>query len=313
MSLGYSAMKRRGPFLPLLVCAALLYVLYVLIGNDSSPAALPALALPEPGPAAAQPAPLPALALPEASRPAAPSSLPASTFANLLVLFATTAPDSVGYSGAPASSAGACIHPPPFGEQCTMLADSALHACLRLLPGCTSLTCPDPGPYAAPHPRIPRPGPICQARSASSAGAWRQQGQALEAAHPMCAPSGCTSLFLARLAPSDLAQGLAGQLAQALAARGLRHQDTLLAWAGDAAQVAAAKGLLALPSLQELGQLAPSSSSSSSSPQQPSSAGPWLLHAAAPAHLREQLGAGAAPQHPWLALPPQLTVYLYPQ
>ena len=294
-------MKRKCALLPPLVAAALLYVLYLLIGNDSSPAA--------------QPAPLPqlpalaALPVPEASPPPVPSSIPASTFTTLVVLFATTAPDSVGYTGAPASSAGACIHPPPFGEQCTMLADSALHSCLRLLPGCTSLTCPDPGPYSAPHPKIPRPGPICQARSSRSAGAWRQQGEALEAGHPMCAPTGCTSFFLARLAPSDLAQGLAGQLAQALAARGLRHQDTLLAWAGEAQQVAAAKGLLALPSLQELGQLAPSSSS----PQQhPSTAGPWLLGADAPAHLREQLGAEAAPQHPWLALPPQLTVYLYP-
>lgn len=38
-----------------------------------------------------------------------------------------------------------CIHPPPFGTQCTMHVQDAISACLGL-EGCKGLVCPDPKP-----------------------------------------------------------------------------------------------------------------------------------------------------------------------
>ena len=231
-------------------------------------------------------------------------------FATLLVVFARTAPDAIGYTGAPPSvPALGCVDPPPFGAQCTALADASLRACLRL-PGCSALTCPDPAPYQAPHPRLPRAGAVCQARTVRSALAWRA-GEALEAGHGMCAPSGCANFFLARLAPGDVAAPQARALAAALRARGLQRHGTLLAWggAGEGASSAQQRQLLAAGSLPLLTVLHADASSSGSAP--------WLLQpsgSSAAAVLREQLGeAGAGQQQlPWASLnASSLAVYLY--
>lgn len=185
-----------------------------------------------------------------------------------------------------------------------MMADASLRACLAL-PGCTSLTCPDAAPYAAPHPRLPRTGAVCQARSVASGAAWRG-GEGLEANHGMCAPGGCTSFFLARLAPEDLPEELARQLSAALHSRGLQHQEVLLAWggAGEAGVGAAARQLLAAPSLPELAVL-------QQQPARVEAAGwPWLLRSSSAAPLAEALGHSAAAL-PWATLGSTLSVYLY--
>jgi hypothetical protein len=226
------------------------------------------------------------------------------------VIFSTTAPDAVGYSGSPPSSpASGCITPPPFGEQCTMLADVALRTCLAL-PGCTSLTCPDPAPYTQPHPKIPRTGPVCQARSVRSAASWAQ-GEALEAGHGMCAPSGCTSFFIARLAPSDVARVVLERLGVALAAAHARsggapptRPSKLLAWGSASGVPPAARQLLAADGLVELTQLFPPPGSVG---------GAWLLgkaaHSSTPL-LREQLGGEGSGS--WAALTDKLEVYILP-
>merc|ERR1711988_1260434 len=52
--------------------------------------------------------------------------------------------DSIGWSGTLMHDRSkGCIHPPPFGNQCTMLRANAISTCLLLM-GCSALTCPDP-------------------------------------------------------------------------------------------------------------------------------------------------------------------------
>ena len=107
-----------------------------------------------------------------------------------------TSYDSIGWSSAgPMHDAQHCIHPAPFGRQCTVHEDTALATCLRLL-DCNALTCPAPGPYkegTRRHDGIR--APICQARTLASAAAWRG-GVHLERKHGMCKPDGCRSYFL---------------------------------------------------------------------------------------------------------------------
>jgi hypothetical protein len=247
---------------------------------------------------------------PEGAAAPAPAALPPpspSTFHSLVIVFAHTAPDAIGYAGTLPSSPAHCIHPPPFGEQCTAMADASLRACLAL-PGCAALTCPDPAPYHAPHPRLPRAGPVCQARTVRSAAAWRRGGEDLEAGHGMCTPTGCTSFFLARLGAGDLAAPLARALSAALRARGLQHHDTLLAWggAGGAGASAEQRQLLAADALLPLTVLQAGSSGSGSG-------GAWLVDAGAAAAplLREQLGVPPAGLDlPWASLNSSLAVFL---
>jgi hypothetical protein len=101
----------------------------------------------------------------------------------------TRGPDSIGWAGLAHDRAAGCIHPPPFGTQCTLLREDALAACLTRLPGCVAITCPDPREsHIGRKPGIT--GPICQAR--------RKQ-QADEVGHGMCRPGGCFNVLLAPL------------------------------------------------------------------------------------------------------------------
>ena len=84
-----------------------------------------------------------------------------------------------------------CIHPPPFGAQCTMHAVDAIHACASL-PGCVGLVCPDPKPYWNGQPRRKITGPICQARGhLGGDGRWGGERN-----HLMCKPGGCAHITL---------------------------------------------------------------------------------------------------------------------
>jgi hypothetical protein len=77
-----------------------------------------------------------------------------------------------------------CIHPAPFGKQCTRHSTGALRACLEI-EGCTSLVCPDAGPYLKDTPQLRKKGihgAICQVRSHNNGD---------EKNHGMCRPGGC--------------------------------------------------------------------------------------------------------------------------
>ena len=92
--------------------------------------------------------------------------------------------DSIGWDGTLMHdhSAG-CIHPPPFGKQCTMLRANAVATCL-LMAGCTALTCPDPSESHIGR-KLGVTGPVCQARSSQVA---------KEKNHGMCRPGGCMNI-----------------------------------------------------------------------------------------------------------------------
>ncbi|KAL1529515.1 hypothetical protein AB1Y20_000461 [Prymnesium parvum] len=91
--------------------------------------------------------------------------------------------DSIGWAGLPHDPQYRCIHPPPFGQQCTLLRRDALLSCL-IMPGCVALTCPDPSEsHIGRKPGIT--GPICQAR---------REAVAREYNHGMCKPSGCINI-----------------------------------------------------------------------------------------------------------------------
>ena len=84
----------------------------------------------------------------------------------------------------PPHDAEHCIHPPPFGKQCTRHSRGALLACLTMA-GCSSLVFPDPAPYLKSSAALRKKrieGAICQARSHDDAD---------ERNHGMCKPSGC--------------------------------------------------------------------------------------------------------------------------
>ena len=96
-----------------------------------------------------------------------------------------TSYDSIGWAGLPHDPKYGCIHPPPFGKQCTLLREDALFACLKM-PGCAALTCPDPSEsWIGRKPGIT--GPICQAR---------RNGVPKERNHGMCKPGGCINIAL---------------------------------------------------------------------------------------------------------------------
>jgi hypothetical protein len=93
----------------------------------------------------------------------------------------TLSPDAISSSNSPRHDPRFCIHPPPFGDQCTMHANDALGAC-AVLDGCVGLVCPDPTPYRRGVPRKRIRGPICQARGHMVSD---------ERNHSMCKPGGC--------------------------------------------------------------------------------------------------------------------------
>jgi hypothetical protein len=93
-----------------------------------------------------------------------PTPPPTPSWETLVVVFATTGPDAIGWDGTPTHLPGnprICIDPAPFGAQCTMHATDGLAACLAI-PGCAAITCPDPAPYVAPRTDIHSHGPVCQ-------------------------------------------------------------------------------------------------------------------------------------------------------
>jgi len=105
----------------------------------------------------------------------------------IFVADASVGPDAIGWAGAAAGvphDPTLCIHPPPFGTQCTVHRHAAIAACLAL-PRCIALTCPDPRESHIGTRGIA--GPICQARS---------RAVAAERGHGMCKPGGCMNVAL---------------------------------------------------------------------------------------------------------------------
>eukprot|EP00759_Apiculatamorpha_spiralis_P031536 PhF_6_TR3341/c0_g1_i1/m.4720 len=80
-----------------------------------------------------------------------------------------------------------CLHPPPFGTQCTVPANESLRACDRVGPKCKAIICPDPSEYVPKvTPELARKGiqgPICLLRETIKQNELR---------HRMCRPGGCT-------------------------------------------------------------------------------------------------------------------------
>ena len=157
-----------------------------------------------------------------ASPPPPPLPLPSlhpHLWDTLIVASLVTGRDAIAWTGANRHTPGdrsLCIDPPPFGEQCTMHALDALLSCARQK-GCLALTCPDPAPYVQPRPDLRSTGPVCQARDVASPRAWLA-GQALEAGHGMCAPTGCTDVFLEPRTRRSVAARVTSALDAALAA-----------------------------------------------------------------------------------------------
>ena len=75
----------------------------------------------------------------------------------IFVADASVGPDAIGWAGAAAGvphDPTLCIHPPPFGTQCTVHRHAAIAACLAL-PRCIALTCPDPRAVSYTHLTLP--------------------------------------------------------------------------------------------------------------------------------------------------------------
>ena len=109
----------------------------------------------------------------------------------------TTSFDAIGWEGldsdVPHDRKIGCIHPPPFGKQCTAHKGDALKACLAA-PGCHALSCPSPEPYVGKVRRDGIVGAICQLRATKQVAF--NEGKNKAAKHGMCRALGCTNLFL---------------------------------------------------------------------------------------------------------------------
>ena len=102
----------------------------------------------------------------------------------------TRSPDAVGWSKSVDplhDQAAPCIHPAPYGQQCTVHLVDALASCLFL--NCRAVVCPDQGPYAKGKPLKGIKGPICQIRNHADRN---------EIKHGMCKPGGCTKWVMER-------------------------------------------------------------------------------------------------------------------
>ena len=126
--------------------------------------------------------------------------------ATILLISAVPSPDAIEWippDDVPHHRA-LCIHPPPFGRQCTTHAPDALGACIALGSRCRAITCPDPRPYTQGGRRDGIHGAVCQLRSIDlprwSAGLRRARG------HGMCKPTSCRNFFLAPLSPDAAAR-----------------------------------------------------------------------------------------------------------
>ena len=124
----------------------------------------------------------------------------ASSIAALL-LTSVHVPDAIEWRGkaadVPHHKDFGCIDPPPFGQQCTVHASGALHACLAAIRAnseCHSFSCPSPEPYTRGQRRDGISGPICQLRAVQLR-AWHA-GAARARRHGMCSAQGCRNFFL---------------------------------------------------------------------------------------------------------------------
>jgi hypothetical protein len=98
----------------------------------------------------------------------------------------------------PPHDPSACIHPAPFGTQCTVHLKDALAACWSM-PQCSALVCPTQRPYRDGVPKKHIHGAICQIRRHVDMDEHR---------HGMCMPDGCTRWTVERLAESADAEGV---------------------------------------------------------------------------------------------------------
>ena len=116
-------------------------------------------------------------------------------------LSAHRGPDAINWNGKAADvphSAIDCMHPPPFGQQCTTHASNALFACLRAQPACHALSCPSPEPYQHARGRSDSiTNAICQLRS-EQLEPWLK-GSSRARRHGMCNFQGCRNFFLTRV------------------------------------------------------------------------------------------------------------------
>ena len=129
-----------------------------------------------------------------------------STFLAATLLTGAQGPDAINWNG-PTSDVEhnaklGCIHPAPFGRQCTAHNREALVACLRAQPMCRALTCPSPEVYQRGGRRDGITGAICQLRSVALQ-RW-SAGEARARRHGMCTgpngiwnpQQGCRNYFL---------------------------------------------------------------------------------------------------------------------
>mmetsp|Transcript_3306 Transcript_3306/g.6730 ORF Transcript_3306/g.6730 Transcript_3306/m.6730 type:complete len:245 (+) Transcript_3306:54-788(+) len=110
-------------------------------------------------------------------------------------------PHAMSFKGTPQHiDNGYCIHPPPFGAQCTVRSEDALAACAKA-DGCTSWVCPDQGLYLPDGGSAKSKGvtgPICQLRSSATS------LEMDEINHGMCKPSGCASFLVSLKTTEEL-------------------------------------------------------------------------------------------------------------
>ena len=108
---------------------------------------------------------------------------------HIWVAHAQRGPDSIGYAlnSLPSDPKFGCIHPPPFGSQCTLPREAAIAACMAL-PRCIAVTCPDPAESHIGTRGIT--GPVCQLRASRTPN---------ERGHGMCKPGGCLNVALSRI------------------------------------------------------------------------------------------------------------------
>jgi hypothetical protein len=142
--------------------------------------------------------------------------------ATLFLLSMVSSEDAIGWHGKALdvphhTHPSSCIHPPPFGQQCTLHYADALLECLTL-ERCRAFTCPSPGPYRRGGRKDGIRGPICQLRSISMT-RW-ERGERREAKHGMCRsrgqPEPCSNFFLSPTTAEEMQ--MSGQMRAALQA-----------------------------------------------------------------------------------------------